>query len=62
MKHSSDLKGKEMKGGHNIISSTQAMNMRHGGHGQEVLSESIQLGRHFSWCGEIERPSGQIID
>ena len=42
-------------------SSTDPMNVRHGGHRQEIREERTELGRHFARCGE-EHLSIQIID
>ena len=43
-------------------SSTQAMHLRHGGHRQEVMNTSSELGRHFARCGGVPSMSVQIID
>ena len=37
------------------------MNIRHGGHRQEIREEKSELGRHFARCGE-DNLSIQLID
>ena len=37
------------------------MNIRHGGHRQEIREEKSELGRHFARCGEENLPI-QLID
>ena len=38
------------------------MHLRHGGHRQEVMNTSSELGRHFARCGGVPSMSVQIID
>ena len=38
------------------------MHLRHGGHRQEVMNTSSELGRHFAQCGGITSMSVQMID
>ena len=42
-------------------SSTDPLHVRHGGHRQEIRSESTELGRHFARCG-VDNLSIQAID